>query len=110
MKHRLLFRGLILSLCTFMSHSLMAYDFESGGVYYNITDAENLKAEVTFKTDSYNSYSGIVEIPDSVSYNEQSYAVVGIGTRAFLNCIGLRGVKIPNHVSYIGQEAFYSCI
>ena len=44
-----------------------AHDFEVGGIYYNITSAEDKTVEVTFSGDSYHTvddeYTGEVAIP-----------------------------------------------
>ena len=43
-----------------------AFDFESGGVYYNIISKTDMTASVTFFNKTGNTYSGIVSIPASV--------------------------------------------
>lgn len=86
-----------------------AYSFESGGIYYNIISSTNLTCEVTFKTTSYNSYSGVVNIPARVSYNDKTYSVTSIGYHAFYRCSGLTSVMIGNSVTNIGGSAFYDC-
>ena len=52
-----------------------AYDFVSGGVYYNITSETNMTAAVTFYNKTGNTYSGIVFIPASVVHNGNTYTV-----------------------------------
>lgn len=80
------------------------YDAQVGGIYYHITG--NNTVEVTFKDNSYNSYSGQVTIPSSVNINRTTYQVTGIGCNAFKNCSGLTGVTIPASVTTIGDGAF----
>lgn len=62
------------------------YDFEAGGIYYLITGSNTV--EVTYKDTNYNSYSGNVTIPASVTYN------------------GVTSLTIPENVTSIGEYAF----
>lgn len=49
-------------------------------------------------------------IPDSVTYNGETYEVVGIGDYAFYRCDFLTGdLDIPSGVMSIGDYAFYEC-
>ena len=84
-----------------------AYNFQSGGIYYDITGSNTVA--VTYATGSYNSYSGSVTIPSTVNYNGTHFTVTAIGNRAFSNCSNLTGVTIPNTVTSIGEYAFYYC-
>ena len=86
-----------------------AYNFESGGIYYNITGVSPNTVAVTYATGSYNSYSGTVDIPGTVTYNGTTYTVTAIGNSAFRSCSNLTGVTIPNTVTSIGEYAFSSC-
>ena len=91
-------------LCTLISAS--AYDFKVDGIYYNISNEANKELSVT---NCGNSYSGVVNIPASVSYNGETYLVTTIGEDAFSYCSNLQSVTIPNSVTSIGYAAFYSC-
>ena len=62
---------------------------------------------VTYATGSYNSYSGTVDIPNTVTYNGTTYTVTAIGNNAFRDCSNLTGVTIPGTVESIGEYAFY---
>ena len=68
--------------------SASAEDFSVDSIYYNITDNEKLTVEVTFRGSSYteysNEYSGNVVIPQTVTYNNQTYSVTSIGRYTFL--------------------------
>ena len=86
-----------------------AYDFECDGFFYNVINLEGKEVEVTYKTTDYNSYSGVVNIPSTTSYNGDNYGVTRIGASAFKNCTGLISVTIPNSVTNIGYEAFFNC-
>ena len=75
------------------------------GIRYNLT-AETKQAEVTA---SPSEYTGIVVIPEKVTYESNEYSVTHIGYKAFYNCSGLTSVTIPNSVTGIGRQAFYNC-
>lgn len=102
-----LFVAVLALLCSVMAN---AHDFEVDGIFYNINGSE---VTVTYKGDTYsdysNEYSGNVLIPNSVTYNGNTYSVTRIGERAFCNCSGLTSVTIPNIVSSIGFAAFERC-
>ena len=59
--------------------------------------------------DCYESKSGNLIIPSTISYNGTTYSVTSIGDRAFYECSGLTSVTIPNSVTSIGEGAFYEC-
>ena len=101
----LLFSALMLSCI-----ALWAHDVEIGGIYYNLNETKKT-AEVTYYgDDDYNNeYSGSVTIPETITYNSQTYRVTSIGSSAFLNCSGLTEVTIPNSVTSIGSNAFSRC-
>ncbi|MCI7576539.1 MAG: leucine-rich repeat domain-containing protein [Bacteroidales bacterium] len=50
-----------------------------------------------------------IVIPKFVTYENQSYRVVSIGSNAFRYCTGLTSVTIGNSVTSIGDYAFYNC-
>ena len=104
-----LFTALLLLFCTVVN----AHDFEVNGIYYNITNATNKTVAVTYKGDyssSYsNEYTGNVVIPESVTYNGNTYSVTSIGESAFQFCSGLTSVVIGNSVTSIGSSAFSGC-
>ena len=103
MKKQLLL--LILMLLPLMAN---AYDVEIDGIYYNLdTDAKT--AEVTFRDNNYNSYSGSVTIPESIFYSDITYSVTNLSANAFYGCSALTSVNIPYSVSRMGNEAFYGC-
>lgn len=105
LKH--LFTALLLMVATVA----MAHDFEVGGIYYSILSEKTVG--VTYRGDSYNSYSneytGSVDIPSMVTYNDLTYSVTSIGDFAFDGCTGLTSVTIGNGVTNIGDYAFSYC-
>lgn len=105
-KHWLMTVAVLLS-----SLAASAYDFEVGGLYYNITSEEELTVEVTNKNDVWDdSYSGDIVVPPSVNYNNKIYAVTRIGEEAFICRVNpVTSVTLPEGILSIGDNAFSHC-
>ena len=123
------FRLLLLASAIATSLSAAAYDFESAGIYYNITG--NNTVEVTYSDRDNNTYSGSVSVPETVTNNGTEYSVTtigeyafqgsavtsvsmpesitSIGTSAFSGCQNLESVTLPESLTTLGSFAFYSC-
>ncbi len=99
-------RNLLLILIALLPVVANAYDAEIDGIYYNFSGNE---AEVTYRNTNYNSYSGAVVIPSTVTYSGETYSVTSVGNGAFYGCSGLTSVTIGNSVTTIGNFAFYNC-
>ena len=110
MKQKLQALGAALMLC---ATPLFAEDFEVDGIYYNITSDTDKTVGVTYRGDYFdsysNEYSGAVTIPESVTYNGNTYSVTSIGYKAFCACDNLTSVVIPNSVTSIEGWAFRDC-
>lgn len=100
------FRLLLLASAIATSLSAAAYDFESAGIYYNITG--NNTVEVTRSDENNNTYSGSVSIPETVTNNGTEYSVTKIGKSAFKGSI-VTSVSMPESITSIGQYAFSGC-
>ena len=100
------FRLLLLASAIATSLSAAAYDFESAGIYYNITG--NNTVEVTYSDGNNNTYSGSVSIPETVTSNGTEYSVTKIGSYAFRNSV-VMSVSMPESITSIGTSAFYGC-
>lgn len=114
---------LALMACSFVP--ALAFDFEAGGIYYNITSETNLTVEVTYKSTIGSGYythgclySGAITIPESVIYNGKNYTVTGIGAWAFGSDNNsafesyfrrLTSITMPSTIEYIGDGAFCHC-
>ena len=87
-----------------VGNTLLAYDAEIDGIYYNLSGDE---AEVTYKTENAeDNYAGDVVIPESVTYMDKEYRVTSIGRKAFFYCKDKVFVTIPKSVNVIGFLAF----
>lgn len=91
---------------------IKAYDFyaeNSDGIalYYNYTN-DGKELEVT-NMGSFGNYSGVINIPGSVTYMGKTRNVTSIGHEAFLGCAYLKEIIIPNTVKIIKKWAFRDC-
>lgn len=86
-----------------------AYDFEKDGIYYKITSDVDKTVSIVSNPDDMSAYSGVITIPETVSYTYGTFSVASIASSAFSYCSGLVGITIPNSVTVIEQEAFMGC-
>ena len=97
----------VLTVCLWCTLGANAYDFESGGFYFDILNSTEV--EVTYKElGETPSYTGVISIPSSVTYNGTTYTVTRIGYQAF-SMSEITEVVIPNTVYRIGGNAFRIC-
>ena len=90
-----------------LATSAQAYDFFDNGIFYSFQgDGVAVTYEVQY---DFNSYSGDVVIPSTVSYLNKTYDVIAIDSYAFSKSVGLKSVTIPNSVQGIGSYAFEGC-
>ena len=109
MRKRLHFKTLALVAALASALGAKAYDFVEAGFYLNITGTNTVEITYNNSNPNYNSYTGYVSIPATITHNGTTYTVTAIGNAAFRNCDGLTGVSIPNTVTKIGNFAFYEC-
>ena len=86
--------------------------FKSGNLNYIIKDATNHKVYVTALSNenseiSYQkTLSGHLTIPETVSYKDKSWTVVGIDAGAFTEVESITSVTLPPTIEYIRGSAF----
>ena len=101
-------KKLLLLAAIFCSITLNAQDFHVGKLFYTIND-DGVTVTVTGHIDGL-SAMGELDIPESVTYENQDYTVTAIGYRAFYNCAFLDGpLTLPNTITSIGDFAFDFC-
>ena len=105
-----LFTLLTVALC---SLSVWAYQFKQGDLCYNVLSYYPNTVEVTYSNaESWepNNYPGLdsVVVPDSVVYNEMTFAVVGVGDYAF-HYTNIVDVSLPNTIVHLGEFCFEWC-
>ncbi len=104
MKRLITILALMLTIIPFSAWGY--YDFIVDGIYYEINpDLET----VNVYGDYDHQYSGDIVIPESVSYNGDSYRVVAIGSEAFKENYNLKSISLPNSIQVIGKFAFGYC-
>ena len=91
-----------LILSVFFSISACAYIVEVDWICYDISETT---ATVTQGGD----YSGMIVIPESITFENSIYSVTSIGESAFCECSSLTSVTVPNSVTSIGYRAFMYC-
>ena len=79
--------------------------YQIDGIYYNL-NPQALTASVTANPSN---YSGVIIIPESISYNGNTYSVTEIEDQAFSQCTGLSTVQIPSSVTSMGAFVFGGC-
>ena len=84
--------------------TIEAIIFKYGDIYYSIMTTK--QATVISGKEK---YTGSVNIPETVIYNDETYSVTSIREGAFENCSGLTSVTIPNSVTEIEEGAFSNC-
>ncbi len=127
----------LLLLALLLPATAAAYSFKVNGIYYSITSSSDKTVAVTYqnfyRTDDASSipsgyvydvnigdddtdfdyscsdYSGQIVIPSSVYYNGNTYQVTSITSWAFMNCLNVSSITIPNSITSINSEAFRNC-
>lgn len=97
----------IMMVCLTSALSASAYDMYLDGIYY--TKLTNNTVEVAYANINSADYSGSVTVPSLATQGIQSWAVRGIGYKAFGECTGLTDITLPTSLNYVGDLAFIRC-
>lgn len=82
--------------------------FNDGVLYYIVTeDGPDRKAEVYAYV--WPMLTPDLVIPDSVTYNSNTYSVASIGEDAFIYCDSLTSVTVLGSIASVGERAFRLC-
>ena len=93
-----------------MRLSSLAHDFEIDGIYYNITSSTDKIVSLAYLSNRHPyGYSCNITIPETITYNGNTYTVSSIGDWVFSWCDSLTKVTIPNSITSIGDNAFRGC-
>ena len=92
------------------AHDIEVANADGVTIYYNFTNNQT-ELEVTYQGNNQwiADYAGKVVIPESVTYEGNTYPVTSIGGYTFCFCSDLTEVTIPNSVTSIGEMAFRDC-
>ncbi len=96
---------LILVCAILFSSTLFAQYFQQNGMSYRVISGSS-NVETTGVSDKSISH---FEIPETVSYNGNTYTITTIGAGSFQNCANLTSVTLPNSITTIEDAAFLSC-
>lgn len=108
----------LIVIAMLLINHIQAYDFsavhQGQTLYYKITSvAAPYTVEVISQNDEYPNYTnypqGVLTVPDTVSCENITYTVVGIGNAAFWECDKLTTVYLPATLKYIAGWAFGRC-
>ena len=75
------------------------------GIKYSL-DANQKTAKVIAHN---HSYSGDIDIPANITYDNVVYKVNALGFGCFADCEGLKSIKQPDGITSIGGRCFYNC-
>ena len=106
MKQRFTLKAVLFLAALLTGLHASAYDFESGGLYYNFNETAGT-VSVTYNNDV--KYSGDIVIPSTVVHDGITYTVTGIGEVAFGRS-GITSVKMPNTITTIRYSAFENSV
>jgi len=80
--------------------------FYVDGIYYQLSDSSTINEVEVLNGKN---YEGHLEIPETVTYNDITYTVIGIADYALSYNRSLTSIVIPNTVRYISHDAFQGC-
>ena len=99
---------ILLTLLVSLSTLGEAYDFQVNGLYYNVLSAGEKTVEVTKNDGTSSDYTGFINIPKTVVYENIQFNVVSIGEKAFYQS-DVTDVSLPEGITTIKESAFNRC-
>ncbi|CAM3614139.1 leucine-rich repeat domain-containing protein [Flavobacterium psychrophilum] len=85
----------------------IAQDFTANGINYTVTSST---VPLTASVARHTHFTGAAEIPETVVYNSENYAVTAIADEAFKGNYNLTSVSIGDAVTSVGEHAFNNCV
>lgn len=107
-KHLLLV--FILTIFGSFKASSISKPFELNGIFYEVIDEASLTVCVTSPGSNYSYYTGIINIPATISYEGKTYTITRIEHDAFRGQSKLTSVILPKSVQTIGYKAFSGAV
>lgn len=99
-------KQLLASLLLLCTTAVAAQEFAVNGLCYRVTDTTDRSVEVIPSFIA--KYVDNVTVPQSVTYEGNTYSVTGIGNKAFYQST-ITGITLPNSIKSIGESAFELC-
>ncbi len=110
MKRSKLMTAMLMALMFFPEISLKAQQssFTVGSFSYQVINAESKEVELK----GYASADDVLtlDVPETVTYNNQEFTVTSIGNYAFAYCVNFTKVNLPEGVISIGDNTFMDVI
>lgn len=103
------FKQLLVTLFCFCFTITNAQQIEFNGILYELEyhyDYDGPKVAVTGISDE--KIEELV-IPETIDYNNKSYAVEVVGYKAFMDNLNIKSVSLSDNITYILEEAFKGC-
>jgi len=97
----------LLTALFFISTTVQAQFFEKDG--YSCEVIDDVNNFIRIKAIDVATFTGVVNIPEIIQYQENVYIVTELDQSAFRNCSNMTGVNIPGSIQEIKKEAFYAC-
>ena len=109
----------ILSICQVWAFDFIAVSSSGHRLYYTIvSDVAPRTVKVVAPADDYwnnpswDGYTkptGNVVVPQTVTYGQNTYTVIGLKNKCFKECDGIITISLPATIDSIGENAFYYC-
>ena len=94
---------LVISLLFFIVIDANCFSRKLSSNTVEVTYNDNYASTFTYKY-----YSGSLNIPETITYDGQTYTVTRIGTKAFYDSYLLNMIIIPKTIEWIDNDAFHS--